>query len=153
MDIGEIRIGNKRIHPDLAKKQIQVKLGKCLNTTKYILISGCAILFVKKIINNTNNFMFFSLSIFVVNNQILGIALFGVGISTLISQKAVQALHIPGISSLPIWMIVIGVFICVLSSLGGLGSFFYRRSFLIIVKKRKKEKTSKKKKHSYIFIT
>ena len=50
MDIGEIRIGNKRIHPDLAKKQIQAKLGKCLNTTKYILISGCAILFVNKTI-------------------------------------------------------------------------------------------------------
>lgn len=50
MDIGEIRIGNTKLRPDIAKEEIKAKLGKCLNTTKYILISSCVILFV----NQTN---------------------------------------------------------------------------------------------------
>ena len=66
--------------------------------------------------------------------QILGIAVFGVGVSTIVSQKTIHALHIPGITSLPAWMISIGLFLCILSAVGGIGSFYYRRSFLIVVK-------------------
>lgn len=46
MDIGEIRIGNTKLRPDIAKEEIKVKLGKCLSTTKYILITSCVVLFV-----------------------------------------------------------------------------------------------------------
>ena len=107
MDTGEIRIGSKRFRPDLAKHQIKDKIGKCLSTTSYVLVAGCVILFI------------------------LGVALFGVGVSSLVSEKAIHALHIPGITSLPAWMTAIGLFLCVLSVVGGIGSFYYRPSFLI----------------------
>lgn len=47
MDVGEIRIGDKKFRPDLAKHQLKDKIGKCLSTTSYILVAGCAALFVK----------------------------------------------------------------------------------------------------------
>ena len=59
--------------------------------------------------------------------------MFSVGISTCVSQKAVTALSVPGITSLPPLMITIGLFICIVSTFGGFGSYFYKRSFLIIV--------------------
>lgn len=53
MNVGEIRLGKKRFRPDLARHQLKEKLGTCLNTTSYVLVAGCIILFVKN--NNNNN--------------------------------------------------------------------------------------------------
>ena len=89
-------------------KELSQRVGKCANTTKYVLAVCFTIVFV------------------------LGLALFCAGLSARLSEKALEALHVPGIASLPDWGIALGVLMGVVALIGALGSCMLNRVMLLI---------------------
>ena len=89
-------------------KELSERVGKCANTTKYVLGTCYALIFV------------------------LGFALFAASASARVSDTVLQTLHVPGIASLPNWGIGVGIFLALVALLGAVGTFLLNRALLII---------------------
>eukprot|EP00727_Mastigamoeba_balamuthi_P014113 m51a1_g9324 hypothetical protein (334) ;mRNA; r:216-1699 len=83
-------------------------LGRCATTTHHIIIGFCAVVLV------------------------LAVALLSVGISTRVSEDAVRKLRVPGIETLPAWMISLGVLLALISVFGIVGAYLYNKKLLIV---------------------
>lgn len=89
-------------------KELSERVGRCANTTKYVLGTCYALIFV------------------------LGFALFVASASARVSDAVLQKLHVPGIASLPNWGIAVGIFLALVALLGAIGTFRLNRTLLII---------------------
>mgnify|MGYP003085834930 CR=1 FL=1 len=89
-------------------KELSERVGKCANTTKYVLGVCYALIFV------------------------LGFALFVASASARVSDAVLQTLHVPGIASLPNWGVCAGIFLALVALVGALGTFLLNRVLLIV---------------------
>ena len=89
-------------------KELSERVGKCANTTKYVLGVCYVLIFV------------------------LGLALCIAGAVARSNEAVLQKLHVPGIASLPAWSIGLGAFLALVALVGALGSFLLNRVLLAV---------------------
>lgn len=97
----------KFVLPSLTRTEVSERVGKFFNSTRWVLLAGCILLFI------------------------WGCFILGLGIIAQVKQAHVDSLYIPGIEILPPLIIVLGILGCIVTILGAVGAYLYNRKLLI----------------------